>query len=87
METQSVPYSSAVALAFEEMRTPYTSGEKFAYKNSEMRTKEKPIMPHFKSTIQIQRNKCYSQTMRTFFSQPYSRMFRDRLRHVLFGTS
>ena len=32
---------AAVALAFAEVRTPYASDEKFAYKNSEMRTNEK----------------------------------------------
>ena len=56
--------TSAVALAFEEMRTPYASGKEIWVQKSEMRTNEKPIqkrMPHFKRTIQIQ------QTMRAFF--------------------
>ena len=31
---------SAVALAFQEMRTLYASGREFSYKNSDMRTNE-----------------------------------------------
>ena len=42
-------------------------------------------MPHFKSTFQIQRNKMFF-AKDTRFPSTYSRMFRDRLRHVLFQT-
>ena len=79
----------AIALAFEEMRTPYASGweiciQKFG--NAYQRKEIEKRMAHFKSTFttwfikRFSEIKC-SQTTRAFLS-PYSRAFRYRLPHV-----
>ena len=82
-------YHSAVALAFEEMRSPYASGREICVQKFEIRTNEKRLREmneRFSSTFATitpfsEILKGCSQTVRVFLSQ-YSRVFRDRLPRV-----
>ena len=81
---------SAAALAFEEMRTPYTSRREICvqkFQNAYQRKQIEKRMMHSESTFGFVKRfseiKCSSQMMHAFLSQ-YSCAFRDRLCHVLF---
>ena len=84
--------TSDVTLAFEEMRTPYRSGQDIClqiFGNAYQRKYVQKWMTHFKSTFttrfikRFSKIKC-SQTMRAFLSQ-YSSAFRGRSCRVLFN--
>ena len=81
-------HTTAVALAFEEMRTSYASGREICvqkFGNAYQRKKIEKWMPHFNSTFQIQWNKMFFANDARF-PFTYSRMFRDHSHHVLFET-
>ena len=76
----------AVALAFEEMHTPYASGREICVQKVGNAYQWKEIekrMTNFKSTSQRSKMFCANDAR---FPFTYSCMFRDRLRHVLFET-
>ena len=78
----------AVALAFEEMRTPYASGREVCvqkFGNAYQRKEIEKRMTHFKSIFQIQWNKMFFANDARF-PFTYLCMFCDHLGYVLFET-